>query len=235
MAVYSDEAIVIRNYKLGEADKIIVMFTLGRGKVRAVAKGVRRTKSKFGSRLEPGSMVKIQLYEGKNLDTITQVERKYLLTNQRSDLTLYSRYALMLETLDRFTEDGEKNPAMYKLASKALMEFDKNSNPLVVSAFVAKMLTLEGIQPRIDSCVSCNSETDLVAFQLSEGGVTCKDCRRGQYVSPEVLQALQRVFEGKVREMLDSTPENVMFELEAITTQMVEQHTEKRLKSKVSF
>jgi len=212
-----------------------VLYTLGRGKVRAVAKGVRRTKSKFGSRLEPGSIVKIQLYEGKNLDTITQVERTHILTNQREDMGLYTRYALMLETLDRFTEDGDKNPAMYKLVTRALKEFDRTGNPLVVSAFVAKMLALDGVQPRVDSCVNCSSEHNLVAFQLSEGGVTCRDCRRGQNVSPEVLKALRKVYEGKVREMLDTTPDIVIYELEALAAQMVEQHTEQRLKSRISF
>lgn len=75
MALYRDEAVVLRTYKLGEADRIVVLYSRGRGKIRAVAKGVRRTKSKFGSKLEPASMVQLQLYEGRNLDVVTQAPR----------------------------------------------------------------------------------------------------------------------------------------------------------------
>ncbi len=235
MATYSDQAIVLRSYKLGEADRIVVLYTQGRGKVRGVAKGVRRTKSKFGARLENGSIVKVQLYEGKNLDTVTQVERVFAGLEFRADLQHYARVAMMLEVVDKVTEDGVRDAAMYRLLTGALQEFEKNLNPLVVTAFIAKLLLNEGIAPRVDACSVCGSTENLVAFQLSEGGVSCKNCRRGQSVSPEALAALGTVFNGQVREMLDTTPDDVVFELEALATHMVEQHIDSPLKTKAAF
>lgn len=235
MALYTEQGVVLRSYKLGEADRIVVLYTKGRGKVRGVAKGVRRTKSKFGSRLENGSIVSIQLYEGRNLDTITQVERSFVPKADRTDIDHYSRVATMLEVVDRVTEDGVRDVHLFRLLSGALTEFDANPNPLVVTAFVAKLLLIEGVAPQVSECSVCGSEENLVAFQLSEGGVSCKDCRRGKTVTPEALAALSKVFDGKVRDMLDSTPDNVVIELDGLTTHMIEAHTNARLKSRAAF
>jgi len=112
MSLYRDEAIVLRTQKLGEADRIITMLTRDHGRIRGVAKGVRRTKSKFGARLEPGSHVDIQLYTGKTFDTVTQVEA---LMNYGEALTEdYQRWtiaAAILEAAERFTSQ-ENEPAL---------------------------------------------------------------------------------------------------------------------------
>ncbi len=231
MALYRDEGVVLRSYKLGEADRIVVCFTRGRGKVRAVAKGVRRTRSKFGSRLEPGSIVDLQLYEGRNLDIITQAERVTALTNLRADLDRYGRAALLLEIVDATVEDGEANPALYKTLTGALIELERAGNPLVVPAFVAKFLVLEGVQPLVDACVRCGSSADLVAIQIHEGGVLCRDHRGGEAISEAARIALGLVFDGRVRHVLDTTPPEVAQELETLAARLVEQHTERRLRS----
>ena len=104
MSLYRDEAIILRTQKLGEADRIITLLTREHGRVRGVAKGVRRTMSKFGSRLEPGSHVDIQLHKGRTFDTITQVEA---INNYGEALTDdYQRWTIasaILETAERFT------------------------------------------------------------------------------------------------------------------------------------
>lgn len=232
MPLYRDDAIVLRTYKLGEADRIIVLLTRGRGKVRAVAKGVRRTRSKFGSRLEPASIVQLQLYEGRNLDIVTQAERLQALPALRSDLDNYGRAAILLEAVDQSTTEGESNPALFKLLSGALAELDRSGNALVVPAFVAKLLALEGVKPMVDACVSCGAETDLVTIQLHEGGVLCRSCRRGGLaISEPARLALCQIFEGRVRHVLDTTDVAVTAELESLASRMIEQHTERRLRS----
>ena len=104
--LYRDEAIVLRTYTLGEADRIIVMLTRTRGQVRAVAKGVRRTTSRFGARLEPFSMIDVQLPEGRSLDVVAQVETiepfASALTN---DYAVFTCASTMVETAERLTED----------------------------------------------------------------------------------------------------------------------------------
>ena len=231
MALYRDEGVVLRTHKLGEADRIVVLFTRGRGKVRAVAKGVRRTRSKFGSRLEPGSIVQLQLYEGRNLDIVTQAERVGNLDNLRRDLDRYGRAAVLLETIDAATEDGESNPAVYKLVTGALRELDRAGNPLVVPTFVARFLVLEGVQPLVDACVRCGAEEPLVAIQIHEGGVLCPSCRSGEPISDAARIALGHVFAGRVRHVLDSTPPEVARELETLAARLIEQHTERRLRA----
>lgn len=232
MALYRDEGVVLRTYKLGEADRIIVIYTRGRGKVRAVAKGVRRTRSKFGSRLEPGSMVQLQLYEGRNLDIVTQAERVLPLARLRSDLDRYGRAAIILEAIDSTAIEGESNPGMYKLLTGALRELDESGNALVVPAFVAKLLTIEGVQPMVDACVSCGTEHELVAIQVHEGGVLCRSCRRGgQSITEDARLALVAVFAGRVRHVLETTSAPVTAELETLAARMIEQHIERRLQS----
>ncbi len=231
MALYRDEGVVLRTHKLGEADRIVVLFTRGRGKVRAVAKGVRRTRSKFGSRLEPGSIVGLQLYEGRNLDIVTQAERVETLDALRTDLDRYGRSAVLLEIIDNATEDGESNPAVYKLLTGALRELDRAGNPLVVPTFVARFLVLEGVQPLVDACVRCGATTDLVAIQIHEGGVLCRSCPSGEPISEPARLALQLVFDGRVRHVLDSTTGDVARELETLAAKLVEQHTERRLRA----
>lgn len=232
MALYRDEGVVLRTYKLGEADRIVVIFARGRGKIRAVAKGVRRTRSKFGSRLEPGSMVQLQLYEGRNLDIVTQAERLVALDHLRSDLDRYGRAAVLLEVIEASTEEGEANPAVYKLLTGALRELDRSGNPLVLPSFVARFLVLEGVQPLVDACVHCGATEDLVTIEIHQGGVSCARCRRGgEPISGAAREALGHLLAGRVRQVLDSTPSEVAAELESLASKLIEQHTERRLRS----
>lgn len=231
MPLYRTDGVVLRTYKLGEADRIVVVYTRARGKVRAVAKGVRRTKSRFGARLEPGSIVHAQFYEGRNLDIVTQVETAQRLALLRTDLGRYGRASVVLETVDHLTEEGESNPALYRLITGVLTELDRAGNPLVIPGFVAKLLALEGVQPLFDVCANCGSDGPLVALALHLGGVVCHDCRQGDPISDEARVAFQQILAGHVRHVLDTTPAPVAVQLEALSSKMLEQHLERRLRS----
>src|SRR6478609_8993890 len=119
--LYRDEAVVLRTHPLGEADRIITLLTKERGRIRAVAKGVRRTKSRFGARLEPFMVVDVQCYEGRNLDTVTQAESlaTYGQTIAR-DYTVYTAATVMVETAERLTEEHEPSTQQYLLLAGAL-------------------------------------------------------------------------------------------------------------------
>lgn len=231
MALYRQEAVVLRTYKLGEADRIVVLYTRSRGKVRAVAKGVRRTRSKFGSRLEPGSVVHLQLYEGRNLDIVTQAETALLFPSLRSDIEAFGRASILLEIIDQVAVEGESNPAVYKLLTGALAELDRAGNPLVVPAFVGKLLVLEGVQPQLGQCVQCGTADDLVSIEISEGGAFCREHRRGERVSPEARWALERVFNGHVRQLLETASPTLALEIEVLANRLIEQHLERRLRT----
>src|SRR5213075_417687 len=118
--LYREYAIVLRTIKLGEADRIITFVTQGRGKVRAVAKGVRKTKSRFGARLEPLTHVSLLLYAGRELDIVTQAETVDHFRTIREDLRRMSSAMALLEAVDQVSQERENNPRLYQMLLGAL-------------------------------------------------------------------------------------------------------------------
>ena len=165
--LYRDEAVVLRTYKLGEADRIVVLATKANGKVRAVAKGVRKTKSRFGARLEPLSYVSLQLYEGRNLDTITQAETIDSFRAIREDLDRYGSAVGVLEVVDQIAMEREVDPRRFAMLVGVLRTIAENDNPLVVPAFYLKVLAHEGFQPEVEACVSCGTPDPLVSVSYT--------------------------------------------------------------------
>ncbi len=231
MPQYRDDAVVLRTYKLGEADRILVLLTRKRGKVRAVAKGIRRTKSKFGARLEPGCSVHVQLHEGRNLDIVRQAETIEIRDALRTNVEQWGRAAIVLEIVDQVAIEGEANHALFKLTTGALAELERSGNPLVLAAFVARLLALEGVQPMLHACVNCGSMERLMTIQIHSGGVRCESCGGGEPISNSAREALIMIADGRVRQVLDETPDEVANELELLASKLIEQHIERGLRS----
>lgn len=229
--LYRETGVVLRTIRLGEADRIVSIITEGRGKVRAVAKGVRKTKSRFGSRLEPISHVALQLYEGRELDTVTQAETLDHFRPIREDLGRVARATSLLEVADQVAQEGEPNAALYRMLVGALRSLSAHSSPLLVTGFFWKLLSLEGFHPLLDMCASCGSEGPFVAFDLSEGGVLCRTCRRGQPITPEALLLVRRILGGSLASALAEPPSPFTSEAEALATRAMEHHLERRLRT----
>jgi DNA repair protein RecO (recombination protein O) len=185
--LYRDEGIVLRTQKLGEADRIITVLARRTGRVRAVAKGVRRTKSKFGARLEPFTHVDLQLYTGRSLDIITQAEtmRPY---GERliGDYPRYTSGVAMLETAERLTPE-EKEPALRQFlllvgGLRTLTE-QQHDPRLVLDAYLLRSLAVAGYTPSLAECALCGSPRALApgahsrAFSVAAGGLVCPSCR----------------------------------------------------------
>lgn len=231
MPLYRDTGVVLRTIRLGEADRIVTFLTEGRGKVRAVAKGVRKTKSRFGSRLEPISHVSLQLYEGRELDTVTQAETLDHFRPIREDLGRVTRATALLEVADQVAQEGEPNAALYRMLVGALRSLSAHSSPLLVTGFFWKLLSLEGFHPLLDECAGCGSDGPFVAFDLGEGGVLCRACRRGQPVSEDALGLLRRILGGSLASALAEPPSPSTAEAEALATRAMEFHLERRLRT----
>jgi DNA repair protein RecO (recombination protein O) len=231
VALYRDHGVVLRTHKLGEADRIVSLVTREHGKVRAVAKGVRKTKSRFGGRLEPMGHVSLLLYEGRELDVITQAESVDQFRPIREDLDRLSRAHSMLEAVDQVAQERERNPELYQLLLGALRTLAGRDTPLVVAGFFWKLLALEGYQPLLDACVTCGVEEGLVAFDVEEGGVLCNDCRRGMPISPRAVELLRMMLGGRLGLALDEPPSEVTRELDHLATTSLEHHLERRLRS----
>ena len=229
--IYREAGVVLRTYRLGEADRIVVFLTEGRGKVRAVAKGVRKTKSKFGSRLEPISHVALQLYEGRELDTVTQAETLDHFRPIREDLERVSRATALLEVADQVAQEGEANAALYRMLVGALRSLAAHSSPLLVAGFYWKLLSLEGFHPMLETCAGCGNDGPFVAFDLSEGGVLCRSCRRGVPISGEALALIRRILGGSLGSALAEPPSAYTIEAEALAVRAMEHHLERRLRT----
>jgi len=241
--LYRDEGVVLRAIKLGEADRIVTIFTQGHGKIRAVAKGIRKTTSKFGARLEPMSRVALQCYKGRDLDIVTQAESLDSNRVLREEYSLLTRSVPMLEAVDQVAQDREPNPALYRMLTGALHALATTRNPLVTPAFFWKLLSLEGFHPLLDGCARCGEQPDeakggdheLVAFDLEEGGTVCRACARGggRPLTPGGLALLRRVLGGGLNGALAETPGPAAHEVEHLGVRALEHHVERRLRSAV--
>lgn len=237
MSLYRDRGVVLRTYRLGEADRIVVLLTEGRGKVRAVAKGVRRTGSKFGSRLEPLSHVVLLLWQGRGeLDVVNQVEVIDTSRPVREDLARWTGGMAMLEVSDQLAQERHADSRLYEMLVAALgVLADRRVEPfLVAPAFFLKALVLDGAGPVLDGCASCGSpagDVELVAFDLVEGGALCRGCRRGRPLSPDALQLLRRMLGGELGQVLRGPLPPGADEVGALATEAVETHLDRRLRA----
>lgn len=236
MAYYRDEAIVLRTQKLGEADRIITLLTREHGRVRAVAKGVRRTSSRFGARLEPFSHVDVQLAHGRTLDVVTQVEtlRAYggLIG---SDYAAYTAGTVMLETAERLVvEECEPALQQYLLLVGALRAVCETRRPpaQVLDAFLLRSLAVAGYAPSFDACARCGLEGPHVAFNPSAGGMLCGDCRLPGSARPatETVAVLAALLSGDWDVVL-ATEDRHLREASGLVAAYLQWHLERGLKS----
>ncbi len=205
MQLYRDDGIVLRTQKLGEADRIITILGRSNGRIRAVAKGVRRTKSRFGARLEPFTHVDLMLHTGRSLDIITQAEviRPYG-EPLAGDYPRYTAGVAMLETAERFTP-VEKEPALRQLllliGGLRSLSAGEHAPGLVLDAFLLRSLAVAGYAPALQECARCGAPGGdraggatagagaagtrrLSAFAVASGGMVCAFCRPPGAASP---------------------------------------------------
>jgi DNA repair protein RecO (recombination protein O) len=182
--------VVLRVHKLGEADRIVTLLTRKHGRVRAVGKGVRRTSSKFGARLEPGSHIDVQLHTrytpeqvpvgGRGLDQVVQTESLGAFGAQvANDYPRWTSASLICETAERLTEEGEPALRLYHLvvgALRALAERE-HDNSLVLDAFLIRAMAASGWEPALLECAKCGEPGPHAAFNVPAGGAVCDDCR----------------------------------------------------------
>ncbi len=232
MTLDRDHGVVIRTWKLGEADRIVSIFTREHGKVRAVAKGVRKSSSRFGSRLEPTAHLSLQLYSGRgDLDTVTQVETIDRFATLRNDLDQWTRACALLEAVDQSSPDREPNEALFEMLVRALGTLEQRPGPLVVGAFFLKLLALEGFEPVTDMCVICGADDDLTGFSMTDGGVTCEACRKGPVLSGDAHTVLRLILGGRVGAALTVPASTVTAEVDLLATKLLEHHIDRRLRS----
>lgn len=238
MKTYRDEAIVLRTRKLGEADRILTLLTRHHGQVSAVAKGVRRTSSRFGARLEPFGVIDVQLYAGRNLDIVTQVDT--LAPHGRAivgDYGLYTNATAMVETAERLTE-MEREPAtqQYLLLAGALRSLSERAHApsLVLDAYLLRSLAIAGWAPSFADCALCGADGPHRAFSAPMGGALCTACRPpgSAAPAPETFALLGALLTGDWA-LADASGQRARREGSGLVAAYLQWHLERRVRSLV--
>ena len=189
MSSYRDVAVVLRTHQLGEADRIITLLTREHGKVRAVAKGVRRTGSRFGARLEPFMCVDLQLYQGRNLDTVTQAVTKGPYAGPICrNYPAYTAAAAIAETADKLAPvERVPSPQAYWLTAGAFAALARGEHRpgLILDSYLLRALALAGYAPSFDACAVCAAAGPHRFFAVASGGMVCDDCRPASSTVPD--------------------------------------------------
>lgn len=181
MAIRNDQGIVLRGYPFGDADRVVVLLSPNNGKLRTVAKGVRKTTSRFGGRLEPFTHVDLVLYEGRNLDTITQVSIIEGYPRLRADLQKVVAAGIMVEAADAVAQEEESSLRLFLLLQRGLRALEAGviGNDLITS-FLLKLAAVVGVAPALEACAACGRADHLDRFSFGSGGVMCSRCDGGR-------------------------------------------------------
>jgi DNA repair protein RecO (recombination protein O) len=234
--LYRDEAVVLRTHKLGEADRIITLLTREHGRVRAVAKGVRKTTSRWGSRLEPFTHVDLQLAEGRNLDVVTQAETlDPFAAGLGRDYERYTAGSVMLETADRLvTEERQPSLQQFLLLVGGLraMTAGEHRPSQVLDSYLLRSLAVSGYAPSFDHCARCGDPGPHRWFNPSAGGVLCPDCKLPGSAgpAPETLVLLGALLAGEWAVVAAAEPRHLR-EGSGLVAAFVAWHLERGLRS----
>lgn len=237
---YKTEGIVIRLVPIGEADRVVTLFTPQHGKARAVARGARRVKSRVGGHVELLARVRVLIRRGKTLDVLSQAETLDSNAALREDLWRTTCGLYIAELVDRFSREELENTGLYHLLRRCLGDLPAAPSPdLLTRYFEVRMLALTGFQPEVFRCVQCGADLTPTpqAFSPAAGGVICPACRGGEgaglrSLSLNALKVL-RLF---LRSDLDAAmgvrvQEDLAVELEHVLRQYIRHVLEQDMKS----
>jgi DNA repair protein RecO (recombination protein O) len=228
------DAIVLRSLRYGEADRILHLYTPERGRIGAIAKGVRRTKSRFGGRLEPFCRVRLVCHEGRGeLLTVTGVETLESHGALREHSSTLDAAARACDAVSRIFETGEPHPAVYNLLSNELVLLAgdpaqaRHENAL---AFRLKLLVAAGLVPALASCASCGEVENLVGFSPAAGGVVCGACEAGAFsFAQETYEFMTAALANPLAQAPAASP-RALREAERAIGETLEHHAQLRLR-----
>jgi DNA repair protein RecO (recombination protein O) len=211
VAVYKSKGIVLRSIRYSEADRILDLYTREAGLVSAIAKGIRRTRSRFGARLEPLSCVDFIAYHGRTLDTVTQAETLRSFQGVREDLARFETAAGMVGSVRALSGGDEADRRVFNLLYNALDTLetcDYSAFEAIEAALGIKLSILAGYAPQLDVCLVCGTELEVASeplqFAPDHGGVLCQECRSATGdafpLAPGTLESLRTLVESPIRQ-----------------------------------
>jgi len=226
---------VLRTHKLGEADRIVTLLSRYHGQIRAVAKGVRKTSSRFGARLEPFMVVDLQCYEGRTLDSINQAETIGAYGREIiDDYAAYTAASVMVETAEKLTAAADAQPQQYLLLVGALRSLSNREHAagLILDSYLLRALSIAGWAPNFVECARCGEPGPHRAFVIQAGGVVCEDCKpAGAAVIDENTSLLLGALLAGDWELADNASERARSAASGIVAAYSQWHIERGLKS----
>jgi DNA repair protein RecO (recombination protein O) len=229
------EAIVLRSIRYGEADRVLHLYTPQRGRVSAIAKGVRRAKSRFGGRLEPFFRLQLVLYEGRSdLLTVTSAETLAGHRRLREDGPALDAAARACDAVGRLFDDGDPHSGVYHLLANELALLDAEparagrANAL---AFRLKLLLAAGFAPQLAACASCGEREHLAGFSGAAGGVVCTACEAGAFTLDEAAHSFLVEALGRPLAETPAAAPRALAQAERAILETLEHHANVRLRS----
>ncbi|MGE5559449.1 MAG: DNA repair protein RecO [Chloroflexota bacterium] len=243
MALYNARGIVLRNRGLGEADRIITLFTREEGKVEAVARGARRPRSRLAGTTQPFTLGSFQLFRGKGLDSISQCQVEEGFSALRDDLTRMAYASYACELAESLTTERDPNEELFLILSGTLHLCAAGDDlPLVARLFELRALAATGYQPAVDHCAACGGplpDEAQLRFAVAQGGVLCPGCAGGEVSGPMLsisrgtLETMRRLLTVDLRRALMLKPDAATrAEMEAVLAEYIGWRLERRLKSR---
>jgi len=236
VGLYRTRAVVLRVKDFGEADRLVTLLTAESGKVQALAKGVRRPKSKLAGGISIFSLGDFQLWQGKSLDGIKQVEiiESYRLLRENIEKMAYASY--VCELTDQLQGERDADSGVFSLVIHTLAALqDYEDLDLVLGIFLLRVLSIGGYLPEINVCVSCGSVVPIgssLVLSASGGGILCADCIRGEKsASAEALSLLRFLVNADYRLAGRIKAGSVNYQVVSLLMNYVTYYLEKRLKS----
>ena len=234
MKEIADDAVVLRTYKSGEADRVVVLWTRHHGKVRVFAKGIRKTTSRLGGTLEPLAYVHVDLVKSRgDLYVARHVSHRERLTTLRSSYSRINAGYAVVEVVDAIPSDDVADEGIFDLLVRVLSTLDDEAfDPtLVPASFYFRLLAHDGSAPVVDECVNCGSAGPLVAFDAQVGGTLCAQCRSGTAISPDALALVRRILGGDLAAVLREEPPPGAGEVMALALDAMEAHFGRHLRA----
>lgn len=233
------EAVVLRSMRYGEADRILHLYTPARGRVAAIAKGVRRARSRFGGRLEPFFRIQAELHEGRGeLLTVTGAQTVDAFTRLRADARAIDAAARACDAVGRLFETGEPHPGVFNLLCRQLGLLDAQAGGSAEAAaasragslsFRLKLLLAAGLAPQLGGCASCGEADHLVGFSGAAGGVVCAACEAGSFPIDEQAHSFMTEALGRPLTETPAAAEQALAQVERAVAATLEHHAHLRL------
>jgi DNA repair protein RecO (recombination protein O) len=229
------EAVVLRSLRYGEADRILHLYTPMRGRVSAIAKGVRRTRSRFGGRLEPFSHVDLQLHEGRSdLLTVTGADTIDAHAHLRDDAAALDAAGRACDAVARLFESGDPHPEVFHLLCNELRLLGDEPRMATLGnqlAFRLKLLVAAGLGPQLSACASCGEREHLAGFSGAAGGVVCEACEASAFALDEGAHAFMVAALGHPLAQAPEAETRALRQVERAVTELAEHHGHVRLRA----